>query len=58
VVKRWMVLLFLGMGMLLPGTAYAAGESVVLDGWIGGLLAALSLVLALGAYLWSRQRPG
>lgn len=56
-VKQWIVVLLLVV-LALPGTAYAAAENVMLDGWIGGFLAVLSLILAFGAYLWARQRPG
>ena len=43
-----------------PVTAYAqetAGAGTVLPGWVGGMLAVLALVLALGAYVWARRRP-
>lgn len=42
-----------------PTAVFAAEEANAVNppGWLGGLLAALSLALAVGAGIWARRRP-
>ncbi len=53
-----MTLLFLLTALwLFPGTVFAAeSESINPPGWVGGLLALLALVLAVGTGIWIRNK--
>lgn len=57
---RWMVinlvLVLLMMTVLPVAAAPTFSEPVLLDGWVGGTLALLSLVLAAGLSFWMRNQ--
>lgn len=57
---RWMVtiivLILLVITMLPVAAAPAATEPVLLPGWLGGVLAILSLILAMGLSFWMRNQ--
>ncbi|MCA9972154.1 MAG: hypothetical protein KC425_18145 [Anaerolineales bacterium] len=60
--KHVLTLLLLALVAILlmaPTAVFAADEITARNppGWIGGTLAALSLVLAVAFSLWARRRP-
>ena len=52
------ILALIALLMLLPSSAFAAEGSVGINppGWVGGLLAALALALAIGTGIWTRNK--
>ncbi len=57
---RWMaislVLILLIVTVLPVAAAPTFSEPVLLDGWVGGALALLSLILAAGLSFWMRNQ--
>lgn len=55
------VFIFVGVSFAAPGggveadTAVFFAEAVNLPGWLGGLMAALSIILPVGTFIWMKQ---
>lgn len=47
---------FLLTSLIIPVAAADPSASVILPGWVGGGLAALSILLPLSLFIWLRQR--